>query len=202
MKKHIPNALTFSRGFLAIIFFALLSILTNKKGTQIDPYLEQIILDTCLAIFAIAGLTDTLDGYFARRWNLTSDLGRIMDPFMDKITVCGAFIFLMLLDVGISAWMVTLIIAREFLVNGLRAYIEKQGGSFGSSMWGKLKTVIQFFAICLILFYRGHFRNVLWAGTINTCLIWITISITLVSGLIYIVSAVRMLRANDSLKKA
>lgn len=97
-------------------------------------------------VFAIAALTDTIDGYLARLRKETSYLGEILDPFADKLLVSAALISLVQLD-KLSAWIATLIISREFLVSGLRVVAMGKGEKIPSSMWGKIKTVSQVIAV-------------------------------------------------------
>ena len=117
---NLPNLLTFSRLILAVVFFGLLVADWWK---------------TSLLLFIVAASTDWLDGYLARKRGETTTLGRILDPFVDKVIVLGAFIFLLPLssaDTGLYAWMVTVIVARELLVTGLRSYLEGESIAFGA----------------------------------------------------------------------
>ena len=109
---NVPNVLTVSRLVLAIILFA---------------FLAYEWLATALVLFLIAASTDWLDGYLARKRGETTTLGRILDPFVDKVVVIGTFIFLLAIpadETGLAPWMVTLVVARELLVTGLRSYLE------------------------------------------------------------------------------
>lgn len=171
------NALTVSRFFLAILFFILFAF----KGT--------LMRDLALATFVLAGLTDLLDGYFARRWAALSDFGRIADPFVDKILICGAFIFFINQkdpDVRVQAWMVVVIISREFLVNGLRSFAESRGVPFGATILGKLKMCIQFAAVCWILVFLAHLPSLHWAGIVTSIVVWTTVVVTAASGVSYV----------------
>src|SRR6516164_6879782 len=117
---NLPNQLTAARFVLALVLFGLIAY-------------EQWL--ACLAVFALASLTDYLDGYFARKQGLTSTLGRNLDPLVDKVLVCGAYIFL--LPDGDSAgwlkpWMVTVVVARELVITGLRSFMENIGAKFGA----------------------------------------------------------------------
>ena len=91
-------------------------------------------------MFVVAAGTDWLDGYWARKYGQVTNLGRILDPFVDKIIICGTFIFLAAVpDSGVQAWMAVVIVGRELLVTALRSYLEGEGADFSASMSGKLK---------------------------------------------------------------
>src|SRR5439155_2999243 len=129
----LPNQLTLARFFLALVLFALIAV---------HEWLA------CLLVFAVAAFTDWLDGYLARKQGLTSTLGRNLDPLVDKVLMCGAFIFL--LPLGSSAdegwlqpWMVTVVVAREVVISGLWSFMEQRGGLFGADWLGTVKMVLQ-----------------------------------------------------------
>ena len=113
-------------------------------------------------MFVIAAGTDWLDGYFARKYGQVTTLGRILDPFADKVIVCGTFIFLAAIPAirdgrwgfwGLQPWMVVVIVGRELLVTALRSFIEERGSDFSAKMSGKLKMVLQCVAAGVCLFY-------------------------------------------------
>lgn len=172
---NLPNRLTLSRLLLAIVFFVFLS------------YHYYTI---ALIAFSLAWYTDWLDGYLARKKGLLTDFGRIADPFVDKIIVCGGFILLIQHAHDIMpSWMVVVIVAREFLVNSLRSYSESKGIEFGATIWGKAKMFIQSFTISLILLFVAHLQNFIAIKHAIIVMLWITVIITLVSGITYIVKA-------------
>lgn len=178
---NIPNQITFSRLLLAIVFFVFL---TYKY------------FNVALAIFFVAVVTDWLDGYLARKWELSTDLGRLVDPFVDKVIICGTFIiFVHVADDIIAPWMVITIVAREFLVSSIRGFSESKGVKFASNIWGKIKMFIQSWTICAMLIYYAHFENVSWAEYMVTAFLWITIIVTIGSGMTYIYSAKKTLLA-------
>lgn len=172
---NLPNRLTLSRLLLAIVFFFFLS------------YRYYTI---ALVAFSLAWSTDWLDGYLARKKGLLTDFGRIADPFVDKIIVCGGFILLIqhAHDI-IPSWMVVVIVAREFLVNSLRSYSESKGIEFGATIWGKAKMFIQSFTISLILLFYAHLQHLIAIKQGIIVMLWITVIITLVSGITYMVKA-------------
>ena len=125
----------------------------------------------------------------AKKASLT-DFGRIADPFVDKIIVCGGFILLIqhAHDI-IPSWMVVVIVAREFLVNSLRSYSESKGIEFGATIWGKAKMFVQSFTISLILLFFAHLQHLIAIKQGIIVMLWITVIITLVSGITYMVKA-------------
>ncbi len=178
---NLPNRITLSRLLLAIVFFILLS---HRH------------FNVALVVFFVAVLTDWLDGYLARKWDLSTDLGRIVDPFVDKVIICGAFIiFIHIAKDVIAPWMVIVIVAREFFVSSIRGFSESKGVKFASNMWGKTKMVIQSVTICAMILYYAHFENIIWMQYIVYAFIWITVIVTIISGIIYVLSARKTLLA-------
>jgi len=135
---NLPNILTMSRLGLAAVLMVLLSL--NF------PYFKTL----ALVIFVIAGITDYLDGYLARNVYGVSSFGKLMDPLTDKVIVCAAFVSFVELQL-VPAWIVVVIIAREFLVTGLRLLAVSKGEIIAAGKWGKHKTVWQIVGIVLIL---------------------------------------------------
>ena len=180
---NVPNQLTVLRLLLSIVLFAFIAF---------HYYLTSLIL------FVIAASTDWLDGYWARKYGQVTNLGRILDPFVDKIIICGTFIFLVAVpDSGVAAWMAVVVVGRELLVTALRSYLEGEGADFSANMAGKLKMVLQCLAAGLSLFalsQTGPRGEVLqWALAIS---IWAAVVLTLYSGLAYIQRAVFLLRGS------
>ena len=212
MIRHVPNALTGGRLVLAGVFFSMLAVYQYKgRG---DPW----FLNIAFFIYVVALVTDFLDGYLARRWKVEGAFGRVVDPFVDKILVLGSFIFFagknfiipdtavgpsMVVKTltGVAPGMVVLILARELLVTTFRGMGEAGGRAFGAAMTGKVKMVVQSVTILVILVYvnyyswihdRGYEGAATWFR--NVC-IWVTIGITVYSGLDYVRRAVAMFRA-------
>jgi CDP-diacylglycerol--glycerol-3-phosphate 3-phosphatidyltransferase len=181
---NLPNQLTASRFLLAIVLFILIG-------------LEQWI--ACAAVFAVAAFTDWLDGYLARLWNLGSTLGRNLDPLVDKILICGAFIFLLQFKealTGLNPWMVTVIVTRELVVTSLRSFIENRGGSFGAAWPGKLKMGLQcaaLFFLFLCLSWQSV-ESLAWTFVIRDVLNYAMVISTVISGLQYLLRATALLR--------
>ncbi len=179
---NIPNRITLSRLFLSIVFFV---------------FLTYRCFDVAFGIFLVAVITDWLDGYLARKWELSTDLGRLVDPFVDKVIICGTFIiFVHVAKEIIAPWMVITIVAREFLVSSIRGFSESKGVKFASNIWGKTKMFIQSWTICAMILYYAHFENIGWAECMVTVFMWITIIVTIGSGITYVYSAKKTLLAS------
>ena len=187
---NFPNQLTFLRLLLSVVLFGFIAA---------GYYLTSMVL------FIIAASTDWLDGYYARKYSQVTTLGRILDPFADKVIVCGTFVFLVavpeMADVpwGLRAWMVVVIVGRELLVTALRSFIEDRGSDFSAKMSGKLKMVLQCVAAGGCLFYLSydppqtkHAANWCWWLMVGS--IWSALFLTVYSGLVYIRAAVQLLR--------
>src|SRR3990170_208161 len=141
---NLPNRLTLMRFLLAIVFFVFLSY---------------SYYTVAFGAFVLAWLTDWLDGYVARKKGLLTDFGRIADPFVDKIIVCGGVIILIQHDNNIiPAWMVLVIVAREFFVSSIRSYSEARGIEFGATLWGKAKMFVQALTISLMLLFSAYLK--------------------------------------------
>ncbi len=180
---NVPNQLTVSRLLLSIVLFVFIAL---------QYYL------TSLVLFVVAASTDWLDGYWARKYGQVTNLGRILDPFVDKIIICGTFIFLVAVpDSGVTAWMAVVIVGRELLVTALRSYLEGEGADFSANMAGKLKMVLQCLAAGFSLFALSQVGpRPEWLQWTLLLSVWAAILLTLYSGLAYIQRAVVLLRGN------
>jgi CDP-diacylglycerol---glycerol-3-phosphate 3-phosphatidyltransferase len=181
---NVPNTLTVSRLVLAIGVFVLIEF--------------QFFLGA-MALFVIAALTDALDGYFARLLKQDTPIGRQLDPLIDKVIVSGCYIYLATIPgTGVKPWMVTAIVIRELLIQGLRSLLEGQGQAFGARMAGKLKTVVQCVSISAVLLCLGlepSPPSVLpWIRDILT---WLAVALTVYSGSSYIWIAFPKLRGDE-----
>jgi CDP-diacylglycerol--glycerol-3-phosphate 3-phosphatidyltransferase len=165
---NIPNTITFSR---------LLGIPFLLYGLYIPTPQSQWI---CLTIFLIAALTDWLDGYLARKLNQITDLGKFLDPLVDKLLVLAPL--LVLVEIGkIPGWGVFIILARELAIAGWRV---NQTTISGANIWGKLKTVSQIIAIALLIAPLSEpWHN--WA----VITFWLSVILTVTSGIIYLIPA-------------
>jgi len=134
------------------------------------------------AIFILASLTDLLDGKIARKYNLVTNFGKFMDPLADKLLVCSALIALVDLE-RIPAWIVIIIIAREFIISGFRLIASDNGVVIAASYWGKFKTTFQMIMIILLVLNL----NYPFSGVVNTVIMYIALALTVISLLDYII---------------
>ncbi|WP_297598088.1 CDP-diacylglycerol--glycerol-3-phosphate 3-phosphatidyltransferase [uncultured Cetobacterium sp.] len=141
---NLPNKLTATRLILAVPFIYFL----QESATATDHNLYRLV---AFGIFIFASLTDWLDGYIARKYNLITDLGKIMDPLADKILVISALVIFVKLDY-IPSWMSIVVIAREFLISGIRTIAAAKGEVIPAGVLGKYKTTTQMIVIMIMLF--------------------------------------------------
>ena len=167
---NLPNKLTTFRVILIPFFVFFL----------LAPYFEGYGNYIALVIFIVASLTDFLDGKIARKYNLVTNFGKFMDPLADKLLVCSALICLIALD-RIPAWIVIVIISREFIISGFRLIAADNGVVIAASYWGKFKTVSQMFMLILLIADLGGAFNM-----IAQVLIWVSLVLTIVSLIDYI----------------
>ena len=190
----LANRITTGRLLLSVVLFVLLDLL--GRG---DPLPGWKLATVCLVLFVVITATDALDGYFARKLGQVSDFGRIADPAADKVIICGSFVFLSAIHWGraiVPPWIVVAILAREFIVTALRGYMERKGHAFGADPSGKLKMILQCFAIGGVLLYRvvsdatsldsAGARGVWWFAVVCT---WGALVTTVGSGLGYVSKA-------------
>jgi CDP-diacylglycerol--glycerol-3-phosphate 3-phosphatidyltransferase len=184
---NVPNVLTALRLGLSVGVFVLIPL---------GQYLAATI------VFALAAGTDWIDGWWARKYGQVTKLGRIFDPFVDKILICGTYIYLAAIEhSGILPWMAVVVMGREMLVTVIRSFIEEQGGDFSAKMAGKLKMVFQCVAAVASLVALRHYQQ---AGSAAAVLpdwlfwtlhlsVWLAVLSTIYSGLEYVVAAARIL---------
>jgi len=190
MRMNLPNQITVGRLFIAIIFLVLLCRFDISHRQQ-----QLWMLDVAFILFVIAAGTDWLDGYLARRQNQVTAFGRILDPFVDKILVLGAFVLLLGKGfrieggesvTGLSAWMIAVIVARELLVSGLRGHSESQGKAYAANHWGKIKMLLQSICVGWILASVGRLHDVGWVIEVRPWLIWGVVLFTAASVVAYL----------------
>ena len=169
---NVPNTLTVLR-VIMIPFFVLFML---GDITSVDKYIA-------LGIFIAASLTDTLDGYLARKNNQVTNFGKFMDPLADKLLVCSAMICLVDLKL-ISVWVVLIIIAREFIISGFRLVASDNGIVIAASYWGKFKTTFQMLMVIVIIFNIN--LQLGWLNILGTILIYVALVLTVVSLIDYI----------------
>jgi len=169
---NLPNALTVTRIFLVPLLVVVL--LTKFEAELVFGVPKQIL---AAAIFGLASLTDWLDGYLARRRGQITPLGQMIDPIADKLLTSAAFISLVQLDLA-PAWMVAVIIGREFAITGLRSLASSRGRPFPASPLGKIKMASQVTAILLLILGHGRIEPF---ATLGTIALWVVLVAALVS---------------------
>ena len=180
---NLPNLITITRLGLSCVLFGLISI-----G---DLWLTSTIL------FVVAASTDFLDGYYARKLGQITILGRILDPFVDKIIVCGSFIFLISEPAsGVSAWMAIIVVGREMFVSTLRGLLEQMGLDFSANWVGKIKMIGQCVAVTVALGFLALPEVLQSASNLilaRNVILWSVTIFTAWSGLSYVLRAARAL---------
>jgi CDP-diacylglycerol--glycerol-3-phosphate 3-phosphatidyltransferase len=193
MVKQIPNILTFGRLILTVVFLLmiLLSPQFRAEGERTFPN----FLDFAFIIFAIAGLTDVIDGLIARKLNISTKFGRLLDPLVDKILVCGAFICFAIIGepklfdfnpttIAIIHWSAAgVIILREVYVTTLRHIAEARGVNFAATVSGKIKMFLQSFAIGTVIIKMAHIQTAIWGYWFTTVTFAFMLIVTIISGL-------------------
>ena len=167
---NLPNKLTILRVILIPFFICFLM---NSENSALMTVLA-------LIVFCAASITDTLDGYIARSRNLVTDFGKFMDPLADKLLVCSALICFVELG-RLSAVIVIIIVAREFIISGFRLIAADKGVVIAASKWGKAKTISQMITVILLIFNQQHIK---W---LTTAFIVIMTALTVISLVDYIV---------------
>lgn len=168
---NLPNKLTLFRVVLIPFFVFFL----------LAPYFEGYGNYIAVAIFIVASITDFLDGKIARKYNLATNFGKFMDPLADKLLVCSALICLIQLEL-IPAWVVIIIIAREFIISGFRLVASDNGVVIAASYWGKFKTAFQMLTVIVLIL---NIPNKVFT-ILGTALIYVSLALTVISLIDYI----------------
>ncbi|MCD0459652.1 CDP-diacylglycerol--glycerol-3-phosphate 3-phosphatidyltransferase [Roseiconus lacunae] len=177
---NVPNLLTSIRFGLAIAVMTLIPL---------GYYLAAMI------VFLVAASTDWMDGYWARKYGQVTKFGRIFDPFVDKIIICGSFIALVgVVGTPIASWMATVVVGRELLVTSLRGMIEGSGKDFSASQLGKWKMVLQCAAVVAALLFLQSAEPAAWLKVTTYGLVWAAIGLTVYSGYDYTIVAARLMQ--------
>lgn len=181
---NIPNRITLSRIILIPIFIILLSVPFHWGAWQIGDSLLPVSHFAAALLFIIAAATDWVDGYYARKYDLITNLGKFLDPLADKLLVSAALI--LLVEMGLApAWVVIIIISREFAVTGLRLVASGEGIVLAASNLGKLKTATQMIAIAALLLHNFPFSYI--GFPFGTIMLYIALFFTALSGYDYFV---------------
>ncbi len=168
---NLPNKLTLFRVILIPFFVFFL----------LAPYFEGYGNYIAVAIFIVASITDFLDGKIARKYNLVTNFGKFMDPLADKLLVCSALICLIQLE-SIPAWVVIIIIAREFIISGFRLIASDNGVVIAASYWGKFKTAFQMLTVIVLILNIPNKVFII----LGTVLIYVSLALTVISLIDYI----------------
>ena len=174
---NLPNKLTTLR-VIMIPFFVFFLLWQNGENRTFRMI--------ALALFIIASLTDLLDGKIARKYNLVTNFGKFMDPLADKLLVCSALICLIELN-ALPAWMVIIIISREFIISGFRLVAADNGVVIAASYWGKFKTTFQMAAVILMIF------NIPALTLVTNIVVVIAVALTIISLVDYVAKNIKIL---------
>lgn len=174
MSMNLPNKLTIFRCILIVPFVALL-----LNGYDL----------IATVIFIVASLTDLLDGKIARKYNLVTNFGKFMDPLADKLLVCSALICL--IEMGrLEAWIVCIIIAREFIISGFRLIASDNGIVIAASYWGKFKTTFQMIMVVVLMLNIQNDIMII----LGQILIWVSLALTIISLIDYVAKNLDVLK--------
>jgi CDP-diacylglycerol---glycerol-3-phosphate 3-phosphatidyltransferase len=193
-----PNNLTLTRLGLSAGFFVVVAYC--KPSVQ-----GHWLFDLAIVVFILAALSDMVDGYLARRYGMETSIGRMLDPFVDKVMICGSFLFFLganfVVDnkniTDVSPWIVTVVAARELLVTTLRGHSESKGQAFPATLAGKVKMFLQSVTVVVILFTVGHYSKEPWARSVRLIFLWVMVITTLVSMVGYILKYFSMNKSPD-----
>jgi CDP-diacylglycerol---glycerol-3-phosphate 3-phosphatidyltransferase len=198
MIKFVPNILTVARFVLALVILGMLLYVPTYQRHETAAVVSRYI-DWLFVLFLIACLTDAIDGKIARKYNVSSKFGRMLDPLVDKVLVCGGFIALAIIDqprlfdfsartLAIVQWGIAGIITlRELVMTIVRHIAESRGINFAATPAGKLKMFVQSFAIGTILIKMAHFSDAAWGN-------WFTLVVLIAAAVLTVVSAMPSMR--------
>ena len=190
MLKVIPNILTLGRFVLTVVFLVMILFSDEPAVTN-----KTLFLDIAFVIFVAAGITDMIDGAIARKLNVTSRFGRMMDPLADKVLVCGAFICFAIIHqpklfdfspptLSVIQWSVAaVLVLREVYVTVLRHIAEARGINFAATFSGKIKMFLQSFAIGTIIIKMAHVPVAAWGHWFTVAALLVMVTVTLISGI-------------------
>lgn len=178
MQMNLPNKLTMLRVILIPVFLLVLFLAPSPMNRYI-----------AVVIFIVASLTDFLDGYLARKWNLVSNFGKFMDPLADKLLVMAALVSMVQLG-DLPSWAVILILAREFAITGFRTLAMEANIVMAASWWGKVKTTVQMIMIIVVLLELPF----VGISVMENILVGLAVFFTILSGADYIIKNKQVLK--------
>lgn len=180
---NIPNMITMARLFMTVLVFVCMQLAVSAEPLNVT------LAWVAFWLFIIASVTDFLDGYLARKWNLETAFGRIADPFADKILITGTLVMLLQFPAAteiLTFWYVLIVIGREFLVTAIRGVMEASGQEFGADQLGKWKMVTQCWTVGALLLLICGVEWLEWPAIAGY---WLSLVLTVVSGLNYVIKA-------------
>ncbi|GEM03372.1 CDP-diacylglycerol--glycerol-3-phosphate 3-phosphatidyltransferase [Halolactibacillus miurensis] len=183
---NIPNRITISRILLIPIFILLLTLPLDWGSISIGEETLPVVHLVSALLFIIASGTDWVDGYYARKYHLVTNLGKFLDPMADKLLVAAAFVLLVELNMA-PAWLVIIILSREFAVTGLRLVAAGEGVVLAAGQMGKWKTTFQLVSISFLLLHDFPFSYLNLTVSVGTILLYVALILTVVSGLDYFI---------------
>ena len=189
---NLPNRITLARLAASIVLFGVLAAVPQER-----PDGAGALGVVALSLFVLVSASDWLDGYLARKYGQVTTIGRILDPFVDKVAVCGAYVMLLRVspvDKLIESWTVVVIVAREFFVNDSRGWFESKGISFGAEAPGKIKMMLQCLSVSFLLLQLAYGNLFGVLRQVNIALLWIVLVATVASGVFYMRKGLLLIR--------
>lgn len=174
--QHWPNRITALRFLGALVLFAVLA--REVERNAVDRFLDRKWIEIAFWMFVLVAASDVLDGWLARRGNHVTAFGRIADPFVDKVLVMGTMVFLSVLTWSAQwfpAWVVVVVLSREFLVTAVRGYVESHGLELPADWFGKVKMFAQCFAIGIVIGIHAFDLQTPFWGAMGHVFVWLTL---------------------------
>lgn len=192
--RYWPNRITALRFVGAMVLFWILAQ-DEIRGT-LGLFVDRVWMKWAFWTFILVAASDVLDGWLARRGNHVTAFGRIADPFVDKVLVLGTMVFLAVLpwsDRWFPAWVVVVVLAREFLVTAIRGYVESAGGELSADWFGKVKMFAQCFAIGIVMGMKAFDLETPFWSEMGHVFVWLTLATSIGSCLSYLIKTRRFL---------
>lgn len=203
---HWPNRITAIRFVGSLVLFAIFACFGDLTPVEIEANRTPFLI--AFWLFVVVAATDYLDGYLARRDQHITAFGRIADPFTDKVLILGAMVYLVDMpwsEPYLPATVVVVIVAREFLVTGIRGYVESQGHAFPADLFGKIKMIVQSIAVGALIWLEAWPWGPAWFTFwkwVALVFVWLTLLATVGSGVTYVLKTRAILAADARAKGA